>query len=575
MGWTAWYQLLRDRKLSDEEKRALGELVRRVNEKPWDSESFGLGLAPDARPDRVLAQGWNKLGMNLDESPDARRLVDALNQALDLVPGAEIRVSDDFKAFGWDAAARRVELSAKPTAPLLDVPGSALVDAVSFAPAIPLPADLAALVGGDRPITDASVIEKVLAMLEKLDGNDAGAKVLEQVLARCDKDKLARAALPRYGTLGRKPAWRVVQEALNAVSPVEPLVPAFLDIWCRSEGLYWHHDMYLGDAFEERLAADPTVVKRLEQDITSVEGPDELEERLYRRAERAIPLLARRRNDRALAFLLSLVKRARERKMHWQHDFNVRHTALRALAAWGDARCFATFAVELGRMTDGQAIIHPEMTASMVRTDPGRARPIVTKLAEVWALGSRIVEPLAILRDTAGLQRVLPALVGWERTDAIRRLRELGVTVPAAQEADPPYESLVLHPSRELRQAALRKIHERKDPKTFYSLVLAEAVDAELRARSKDSSLPFSWWTWKELLPEKAPQASISAKMGWAQGEGRARLGEQVIWDSVRSVHEKGTYAVTKPIPDTLFRLSKEERDAFLAEEGEVLRRLG
>jgi hypothetical protein len=101
MGWTAYYQILRERPLNKEEVGTLYDFIRRTNRKPWDGEYFGLIVTCHARPDHVLATGWQKFPLS-DSSDDQERLLEVLTELSTLVDDVEVRVADDFETFGWD-----------------------------------------------------------------------------------------------------------------------------------------------------------------------------------------------------------------------------------------------------------------------------------------------------------------------------------------------------------------------------------------------------------------------------------------------------------------------------------------
>ena len=95
MGWTAYYQILRDRPLAEAEVVALYDFVRKTNRKPWNGEQFGLRVTRHARRDHVLATGGQKFPLS-DSSDDQERLCEVLTELSKLIEDIEVRVEDDF-----------------------------------------------------------------------------------------------------------------------------------------------------------------------------------------------------------------------------------------------------------------------------------------------------------------------------------------------------------------------------------------------------------------------------------------------------------------------------------------------
>ena len=153
MGWTAYYQILRDRPLDEAELVVLDEHITRTNRPAFECEGFGLAVTREARADRVLGYGWTKVPQSTDESEDHQRLCDALTALPRLIPGVEVRVSDDYECFGWDEDSQAVTLDGPGGGELVDLDDAARAGFVApstlVAPRFqPLAPAVEALVGG-------------------------------------------------------------------------------------------------------------------------------------------------------------------------------------------------------------------------------------------------------------------------------------------------------------------------------------------------------------------------------------------------------------------------------------------
>jgi hypothetical protein len=155
------------------------------------------------------------------------------------------------------------------------------------------------------------------------------------------------------------------------------------------------------------------------------------------------------------------------------------------------------------------------------------------------------------------------------RRQASRVLGALLGAAPAIDETIDP-EAFVLHRDDEVRHHALRAIHDRSDRSLFRSLVIAEAIDEGLRRLTGDPSLPFSWWDWKEILPEAVIRDDPAARLVWAREQADAVLGPQRVLAAIEPIMDRSTddviahYGTRRlPIDDTTRDvLAAADRDA-------------
>ncbi len=223
MGWTAHYQFLRAQPLSIDEIAALAALNLESATSSWDGEAFGVRVAAGARADGVLAEGWNKLAMG--ESDDAERLEDMLTRALAIAVGAEIRIVDDFGAFGWDAAKRCFSSRHATPAPLAVNEGE-LVDPKTLAPP-PLPelparvTSLLAMVAGGAAIAEAlddEAVAELLGALPGIEGDDPRRPAILRLIDQSAPDRVVTIGFRDYADLATSYDARAAIEARSAGS---------------------------------------------------------------------------------------------------------------------------------------------------------------------------------------------------------------------------------------------------------------------------------------------------------------------------------------------------------------------
>ena len=568
MGLTVQYHFMREAPLTADERKWLAELAAMLNEEPWDAEAFHLEVARGEPPDRVVACGGMKLAAS-DESSDVQRLSAAL-EVVRARLGAELRVTDDLGVLGGSAVS------------LVQVSRDDFVDVATFAPppTVKLTKKLAALAASDGVVADERTMAQALRALAALDRKHPTAVALRALLARSAPVLVVSAGLRGYGALHRKQsAWDAVHEAMKHVHDVTPIVLGFLAMWRSPKGVYWYHDLWMPPRLSAALAAQPVVETELRAALREVDGAGGDDEIVYRRAERAATMLAHGRSDAGLGALLWMLRGTRTTRKPHSHQYHVRIPALRALADNDDARCFATFVLELDRMnTLGQP--YDDLVPALARIDAARARPIVLELPRRSILADAVIEALAVLgKNDHDARGVLAAFLAhpnpavWKR--ARERLTALGEPVESTAIVEPAPEELVTHPDLETRHRALKTIADRRDRSTCVSLMAAELLDAMLRQQIDYRGMPFSWHDWKDVLPQQVRNLGARARLAWARDEGQAQLGPQVVFDAVRPVLERGAASVAADYPSPLFRLADADRAAFEAEEDAVLRALG
>lgn len=568
MGLTVQYCFVRDAQLTADERKGLAELVAMLNEEPWDAEAFHLEVAPAEPPDDIVACGWMKVAVS-NESSDVERLSAAL-EVVRVRLGAELRVTDDLGVLGGSAVS------------LVHVSRDDFVDIKTFAPppTVRLSKKLAALAGGDGVVSDERTMAQALRALAAVDRKHPTAVALRALLGRSAPVLVASAGLRGYGPLHRKQsAWDAVHDAMKHVDDVTPIVPGFLAMWRSPKGIYWYHDLWMPLRLSAALAAQPVVETELLAALREVDGAGGDDELVYRRAERAAMMLAHGRSDAGLGALLWMLRGTRTARKPYSHLYRVRIPALRALASNNDARCFATFVLELDRMNMlGQP--YDDLVPAIARIDAARARPFVLELARRSILPNPLIEALAVLgKNDHDARRALAAFLAHPnpavRKRARDRLTALGEPVETTAIVEPAPEELVTHPDLETRRRALKTIADRRDRSTCVSLMAAELLDAMLRQQIDYQVLPFSWHDWKDVLPQQVRNLRPRARLAWALDEGQVQLGPQVVFDAVRPVLERGAASVAAEYPSLLFRLSDADRMALEAEEDAVLRALG
>lgn len=582
MGWHLHYQLLRDTPLTADELAAVAALNLEAATTSWDGSPFGLMVAPAARADRVVAEGSTQLP--LGESDDAERLDIMVVKAWTIVAGAELRIADDFGAFGWDPDRRSIS-GARRTPRPVDVVRGELVDPKTLTE-VPLPpvvdrvAALLARVAAGAEVAaadlDDEAIGALLTTLPATERDDPRREPIMALLARAEPDRVVAVGFARYAGLATcYEARSAIERAMARLARPVDLADAFLAVWRAGQGVYYYGDLPLTDRFRDAVAPLPAVVAQMIADVLAFEVSDHGDDLAGRRAEHAVAMLARGRTDAGLHALIALIDRWRGRPLPWRLELGVLDRAHEHLARHGDVRVFATLLHFLATMTKDHGC-HRTALEALARLDPDRARPIVFAIDDLGALTPTVVIALTTIGGDDALARLRALARHPDRAvwlGARRALEQAGLD-PGLEPVPPPPEELVTHPDRDTRHKALRELHDRKDRSLMLSLCAAEALDALLRARTDDSGLPFSWYGWDQVLPPEVPRMRADARLRWLLGDGAAAMGPQVRWPAIEPILATDAATVAASMPSLLYRLPADALAALRAEEAALLARL-
>jgi hypothetical protein len=574
MGWTASYQLLRQTPISPEEIAALAQLNQDAHAEPWEGEAFSIAVAQTARPDGVIAAGWTKFPNGESEDPERLQLV--LERMVELVAGAELRVIDDY---GW------FEQPGKKAPEWISVAYDELIDPAKLAPpALPqLPEvaeRIAAELAGEAPVVtshrEIEALYRALGVLEGVSHEVAGAReqtaAAEKLLDRGSPDAVALVGLELYPQIFTHYAARAVLErAFDRVTNVASLTGAFLSAWTKGEGVYYHGNMPLPDRFCDALAAYPEVWNQMREDLKRCEQyPDD--ELLQRRGTRAVELLVRSRDNTALAAVLELIMRWRDKPRSFRFDYGVWSAAHEQLARRGDERAFAALVLYLDTMKSFTRS-HAAALTGLVRIDARRAAGHVKAMAAAEVMLPVVVDLLPQLGDEGAIAQ-LRRLAAFPSKNVSRQAREglarLGVDAGARVEPPPP-EDLLLHRDGEVRESALREVYARKEPALYLSLAAAAAVDAHLRARTDSPALPFTWYDWDERLPEHVLRMRAEQTLQWAVAHAEEVFGAQTILAKIAPVLTHGSRVVADAIPSPSWKLADGERALLRHDEQQAV----
>ncbi|MGN6110280.1 MAG: hypothetical protein ACTHU0_34575, partial [Kofleriaceae bacterium] len=392
MGWTAYYQILRDRPLEEPELVQLVYFIDSANRPPWECEGFRLAVTRDPRADGVIGYGWTKVPFDVDESTDHERLCEVLTALLGEIPGIEVRLSDDFGAFGWDPALRMFSLHDAPGPPLVELPDA---DLSTFAPPSALvsspvkPLSDEALAFVDEGEADEELAARMLIELSELPDDHPDRGYLRENLAGLPARTLAVAGLSSYGEIGRSYAvWQLVCRAIDQLEDIEPLVEPFLALWRAPRGIYWYGDLSLSEIARERLARSPQIEAQLLADLAdSLEG-SELE-LVHRRAEHAALMLGRSGSRAAQAALVEATRVLRDRPVSSNQRAHTARGVLGGLVLVGRPLVVPSLLLAVG--TDPAFVRHQHEPLEMLaRLAPHRVHPLLTGYAalgeHLWAV---------------------------------------------------------------------------------------------------------------------------------------------------------------------------------------------
>lgn len=512
MGWTAYYQVVRETPLTETEIASLADFVRKQRKAAWDAEPFSLQIAQAARPDRVIAAGWNKLAMS-DDSNDGALLEHALDELAKLV-GGELRVRDDFGAYTRGPQ-------------LVEMKYGELIDPEQLVGAKPV-----AVTGDD--------VNALLDAIVATDDNAQKEQLSATLRAKPARDVVV-AILGRYSIVGRNYEVRnVLGDAMRQLDNPASVASEFLTMWRNPDGTYFYGDMPIPDSFVIGLGKVPDVVAQWTADIAAARQPRPAD--LVRRcAEVAVRCLARAGQIRPL---IELIRSVRHKNRSHDVEYYLYLPAHRFLMERNDPRTFPTLLHDIA--TTRKHGWWTTAITTIIELAPDRVRPWAVELARR----------------------------GVHRREAIKWMQKLGEHALAAELMARDSASLVQRAvdiDRETRHKALRELAEKKDPSTFISLVLAESLDKYLRARSDDPGLPFSWYEWKGILEGDGLEGTTAKKLKWYELVGKNRLGPQTIWPEVAEIQTQGAAVVADRYASEFLEVPADQLAALEAEEAAII----
>jgi hypothetical protein len=565
MGWSAYYQILRDRPLDEVEVVAVSEFIRNTNRTRWKGEDFRLRLTRDARPDHLLGFGSQKFSGS-GGSGDRTRLCKVLTALSKLLDDVEVRVDDDFNVFGWNDERGEAAMDG-PTTELVSLrnyDGFVEPEKLLPSPPVPLPKVVAAFVGGAKPTR--KTVAAALVHHASMDLGDSQRDPLAKAFLATPTLMRAQAGLDAFGAISTKPeTWAFVGPALASHSDVTPIVNDFLAMWAKPELVYSCDLRALGDAVLDALSRVPEVEEQMLSDLRSGCEHGESNE-MCRRAERAAEMLGRARSRRALLELIETARSIRPSVASGHRD-HLRPGIIAALRGFDVPEVVPTLLHDVASGTSPR-----ERGASIVtlaHLAPSRVMPILEHLV---ATGEAIVSTISALQRIgdqaaiAALRRLceFPDAAGRDRASAA--LRALGVE-PTEVGPLPPPEELVTHVHRDVRHAALRELDERGNMRTVGSFIAATELDDAL---AKRFGLSTRGWKMRDLLAAPVRKQAYA----WLRGRDASDLPEQVIWPAVEQVLAKGADAVALTYPTPWPAIDPTWERSVLAEENAVIEAL-
>jgi cell division septation protein DedD len=559
MGWTAYYQILRDRPLTDAELVALDDYITESNRPPWDSESFGLAVTREARADRVLGEGWQKLAMSLDESDDAERLCTTLEGLRDVITGVEIRISDDFGAFGVDGI--EICLNARPGPALVEVSRE---ERAQFAAPSTFVGVRHAQVAVPAELDDA-----LLALARMDDAHPQRAELLARVAAAPAAEVAAAGFGEHYRELrAAHDTWRLVDAALESLDDVEPIVDGFLDVWYFPHGINWYGDISLPAKTRDALARVPEIEAVMRDDLeVGVQGSDS--DIVHRRAEHAAHMLGRARTPSALAALVGAARTLRGRPMS---SAQLYHTSVGiqaglVLAAVEDVVPTLLLGFE-GRLFRH----HMDALSVLARLAPERALPILRACAAQGEALWELIPALHIARDAETLRALCAFPIQRDRERAAEALRALGEEPPAV-DAVPAPETLVTHASETVRRHALLEIERTRDPAMMTSVVAVHVLEAAIGRRFGGAT--GSYGEYFALLPDDLRYAPHTDQLAALLAGRVPGLPDQVLWPSILPILDGKADELAARFPPATVRLDDAALAQLRDEEAAIIVKLG
>lgn len=571
MGWTASYQLLRDRPFDDAELSALVELCDRHNQPPWEGESFGLAVARAPRADRVIADGWQKLPMDPD-SGDLPRLGVVLAALAARWPDVEIRVDDDFGVLGWNPDTRTVTEGRGGPAPVsltsADRDGFVAPSTVVGPRFQPLAAELEAWLASDERASAEVAQAGLLALATMPDEHPRRAALIAR-LGEARPRRLARAGLAVYQAIARSSAaWRLVTSALERLEDPADIVAGFLHVWRNPHGIYWYGDMSFPEVTLAGLAGEGEVRQQWQDDVTAAlaGAPAELD---HRRAEHAATHLGRTRTTAAMITLVAGARATRGQPISSDLRYHTVPGLFEGLARAAVLAAVPSLLLELGTAAGGRRH-HARALSALAAAAPARASELVAAIATAGEFAWEVVPALQQIGDAtarAALATLCLHPLPRERERPRAALVALGAEPPPDPPAPTP-EAVVAHPWRTVRDWGLDTVDASGDPARLAGFLIAVAVDREIRRRQGDDS--GRGWRLLDRLPREVQRWPLDRQLAWLDAGGHD-LPPQVVAPELAAVRDEGIEAVAARAPRPWPRLTAASERALIAEEAATL----
>ncbi|MEZ4403830.1 MAG: hypothetical protein R3B06_27655 [Kofleriaceae bacterium] len=571
MGWTASYQIFRDRPLDDAELAALDDFITRHNAPPWEGEGFGLAVTRAARADGLVGHGWQKLPMTSDESEDHQRLCDVLNAVAAVVPDVTVRIWDDFGMFGLDADGR-VDQGGRPGPRLVELDAAErdtfkAPDAWLPPRFAPMPAALTAWLDGQP--ADLAIVRLSLTTLASWPAQHPARGQLSGRLDAVAPALVAEAGFADYDDVQRSSeAWRIVGAALDRLDPIPAeIVAAFLHVWRNPRGIYWYGDLHLEDRVRDRLAAVPEVEAQMLEDLAAAVDGTGYGDIVHRRAEHAAMMLGRARSTAGLRALLAAARSLRGTPFTSDLGYHTYPGIIEGLALAAVPAVVPALLLEVGT---GDRWLRHRVAALRVLTAvaPARVAPLIGALVEVGEVFDAVAWVVAIGGDTVTpwLTRLARSADAGVARCARGELAARGEAVPDEVVRELP--ARLVDPSGAARRAALDELVQ-GGPGYLRCYVVGDEVDRAARARLDETST--RWTALSDLVPPALRRRPLAERLAWIDAGGDGTLPPQVWLTELDAVIAAGAEAIAAAMPRPWPRLTEASERALLAEEAAVV----